>query len=224
VATWVGRGRRMAMIARLTDAVSPSVGAVVMASGVVSLCFSTMGVLWLSRPLFAAAALIWIVLAAVQVTRLFSDPARCFEEIRCPAALTLVAGTAVLGSRLAAAGRPGYAQGLLAVGVVLLAVLLPPVLGHWPTPTVGTSFLLSVALQALAVLAARLARGGGQRWEMYVAAAFFGLGLVFYGVVVRLGVKADHGREGQFAGPGVGRPVACDRGVGQAGELVEAPA
>lgn len=57
-------------------------------------------------------------------------------------------------------------------------------LARWSTPTVGTGFLTCVAPQALAVLAARLAQGNGQHWEMYAAAAFFGLGLVFYGVVV----------------------------------------
>ncbi|WP_405151204.1 hypothetical protein OG589_19965 [Sphaerisporangium sp. NBC_01403] len=57
-------------------------------------------------------------------------------------------------------------------------------LAHWSTPTVGTNFLVCVAPQALAVLAAQLARGTGQRWEMYAAAAAFVLGLVLYGVVV----------------------------------------
>ncbi|MGH3380418.1 MAG: hypothetical protein ACRDP6_37350 [Actinoallomurus sp.] len=171
-------------IERLARAVSPGAGAAVMAGGVVSLCFSATGSSWLSWPLFAAAAMVWVVLVAVFVTRLLTDSGRWRSEAALPSALTLVAGTAVLGTRLAEAGRPGLAQGLLVVGVALWVILLPQVLAHWSTPTLGTSFLVCVAPQALAVLAARLARGAGQRWEMYAAAAAFVLGLMLYGVVV----------------------------------------
>jgi hypothetical protein len=152
--------------------------------GVVSLCFHTAGPSWLSRLLFTATAVMWVGIAVVLVARLPADPGRWVAEARVPSVLTLVAGTAVLGSRVAGAGRTGFSEGLLVIGAVLGATLLWPVLGHWSTPTVGTSFLVCVAPQALAVLVAQLARGTGERWEMYVAGAAFVLGLVLYGVVV----------------------------------------
>jgi tellurite resistance protein TehA-like permease len=160
-------------------------GAVVMATGVVSLCFHTTGPRWLSRLLLAVAAAVWAVLMTVFLTRALTDRERWAHEAGLPSALTLVAGTAVLGSRLSAADRPGLAQALMAAGVVLWAILLPPVLRRWSTPTVGTSLLVCVAPQALAVLAARVARGTGQQWELYVAAAAYALGLVAYAMVVR---------------------------------------
>lgn len=155
-----------------------------MAGGVVSLCFSTIGPRWLSWSLFAVVAVVWVALLAIFVIRLPAEPGRWRFEAGSPSALTLAAGTAVLGSRLAGAGRPGTAHGLLVVAVVLWAVLLSPVLAHWSTPTVGTSFLVCVATQALAILTAQLARRTGHRWEMYAAAAAFVLGLALYGLVV----------------------------------------
>lgn len=155
-----------------------------MATGVVSLCFGAMGLRWLSMPLFAVAAVTWIAVLAVLGARLLTEPGRCVAEAGSPAALTLVAGTAVLGSRLAAGGRADLAEGLLAAGVLLGLALLRPVLGRWPVPTVGTSFLSCVAPQALVVLAARLAPGAGGRWESYAAAVVFVAGLAVYGAVV----------------------------------------
>ncbi|WP_329245005.1 tellurite resistance/C4-dicarboxylate transporter family protein [Actinoallomurus sp. NBC_01490] len=171
------------MIQRLAGAVPPGAGAVVMAGGIVSVCFSVTGPSWLSWSLFAVAAAVWAVLLPVLVARWCADPARWRREARLPASLTLVAGTAVLGSRSAGAGWSWPAYGLLAVAVLLCVVLLPVVLAHWSTPTVGTSFMVCVATQSLAVLTGLLARRSGQRWELYAATAAFVLGVVLYGVV-----------------------------------------
>ncbi|GLY83226.1 membrane protein [Actinoallomurus iriomotensis] len=173
----------MKVIQRLAGAVAPSAGAVVMAGGVVSVCFSATGPSWLSWSLFAVSAAVWGGLLAIFAKRRRADPGRWRREAALPSSLTLVAGTAVLGSRLAGAGRPWLAYGLLAVAVMLWLLLLPAVLAHWSTPTVGTSFLTCVATQSLAVLAAPLARRTGQPWEVYAAAVLFLLGLVLYGVV-----------------------------------------
>jgi tellurite resistance protein TehA-like permease len=156
-----------------------------MATGVVSLCLNTTGPRWLSRLLLAIAAAVWAVLIAAFVTRPVTDPGRWARETRLPSALTLAAGTAVLGSRLSAAGRPGIAEILLATAAALWLVLLPTVLRRWRTPTVGTSLLVCVAPESLAVLAARLARGTGQRWELYAGAAAYAIGLAAYVMAVR---------------------------------------
>ena len=156
-----------------------------MATGVVSLCFHTTGPQWLSRSLFAVAAVVWAVLMAVVIGRVFTDRPRWADEAGAASSLTLAAGTAVLGSRLAAAGRTGLAAGLLAAGTLLWAVFLPPVLRRRPAPAVGTNLLVCVVPQALAVLAARLARMTSQRWELYAAATAFALGMVAYGMTVR---------------------------------------
>jgi hypothetical protein len=173
----------MMVIQRLAGAVSPGAGAVVMAGGVVSVCFSLTGPSWLSWSLLALSALVWVMLLAVLSVRRCADPGRWRREAALPSSLTLVAGTAVLGDRLTEAGWPWPAYGLLAVAVALWAVLLPVVLAHWSAPTVGTSFLVCVATQSLAVLAGLLARRTGQSWQMYAAAVVFVFGLVLYGVV-----------------------------------------
>ena len=102
-------------IRRLTRTPSFGGGAVVMATGVVSLCFHTTGPQWLSRSLCAVAAAVWAVLMASVVAGAFTDHRRWADEAGAASSLTLAAGTAVLGSRLAAAGDTGLATGLLAV-------------------------------------------------------------------------------------------------------------
>jgi hypothetical protein len=102
---------------------------------------------------------------------------------REPAALTWVAGTDVVGSRLSVLGWQHEAAVLLGVAVALWLVLVPRVLASWRTPTVGTSFLLVVATESTAVLAARLGLGR----EALVP---FALGLAFYVfVLVRFDVR-----------------------------------
>jgi len=61
------------------------------------------------------------------------------------AALSWVAGTAVVGARVALLGWTGVAIALLGAAFVLWTLLLGPVLGSWKTPTVGVSLLLTVA-------------------------------------------------------------------------------
>jgi len=104
---------------------------------------------------FAAGA--WLLLAAVLGVRLACQRDRFAREASSPASFTGVAGTAVLGTRLAMQDYHAVAAALLAVSGVGWALLLIPVLRHWKTPTAGTSFLLSVATEGLAVLGVTLA-------------------------------------------------------------------
>jgi tellurite resistance protein TehA-like permease len=124
-----------------------------------------------------------VLLAAVAValaTLLLRDRGSLRESTRTPASLTWVAAVNVVGARLSALGWQHEAAGCLAVAAALWLVLVPSVLRRWETPTVGLSFLLAVATESVAVLAARLAVEGGAHWLAYPAFAAFGLGLVFY--------------------------------------------
>ena len=113
-----------------------------------------------------------------------TDRPRWLADAATPAALTGVAATAVIGGGVAALGWTRTAWMLLAVAGLLWAALIPRVLRHWQVPTVGGSFLICVATEALAVLAATLARATGSRPAVYAGSAAFLLGLVLYAVVL----------------------------------------
>jgi tellurite resistance protein TehA-like permease len=72
------------------------------------------------------------------------------------------------------------AAALLALAGVGWARLLIPVLRHWKTPTVGVSFVLSVATEGLAVLGATLAVSYRAGWLVGAAVLALLLGLAFY--------------------------------------------
>jgi hypothetical protein len=105
--------------------------------------------------------------------------------VRLPAAFTAVAGTAVLGTRLTLLGWSWAGGALLVVALVLWLGLLGPVLRHWSTPTVGTSFMLSVGTESLALLGSELALEEHARWLLVASLAPFALGLGFYLFVAR---------------------------------------
>lgn len=116
--------------------------------------------------------------------RVLNEPGRFACEARSPAALTGVAGTGVLGTAFAAHGYYPVAAVLLGLAVISWALLLAPVLRHWETPVAGESFLLTVATQGLAVLAATLAARNGAAWLLIAAIAAAFLGLALYIVTV----------------------------------------
>ena len=125
---------------RILAAIPPASGAVVMGTGIVSIALSLDGSEMLSRILLAVAAVVWVALGVLLVGRAARDRSRFHHEARSPAALTGVAGTAVLGTRLALLGWDWAGVALLAIALVLWAALLTPVLTHWTTPTVGVSW------------------------------------------------------------------------------------
>jgi tellurite resistance protein TehA-like permease len=179
-----GAGRRWDALRGALAAVPPASGAVVMATSIVSVDLSSDGHETLSRILLAIGTAVWLVLGGLLVARVLLDLPRVRREAMSPASLTGVAGTAVLGTRYTLLG---WRWAGVALGVVALAtwlVLLGPVLRHWATPTVGVSFVLAVSTQALAVLAATLAASEHARWVLYAALVPFGLGLVFYALVI----------------------------------------
>jgi tellurite resistance protein TehA-like permease len=179
----------------------PGSWAVAMGFGIVSVDLDTIGQRLLSDVLFVLATGTWLLLVA----RLARFPARAAAESTSPAMLGSVAATAVIGSRFVAGGARVVAAALLVLAVAGLAGLLWPVLKHWGTPTTGTSFLLSVAAQGIAVLAATLAASYRLGWLLVAGGLACLAGLVAYVVVAwRFDVRTiGSGPGDQWVGGGV---------------------
>ncbi|MCP3753493.1 hypothetical protein [Streptomyces sp. TBY4] len=166
--------------ARWWAELSPAAGAAVMAAGIISAGLHLIGRDALSIAALALAAALWLVLAADFAARLLGDRRRFRAEADTPAALTAVAATTVLGTRLSLLGWQSVALGLLALAAALWPGLLVAVLRHWGYRMPGAAFLVCVATQGLAVLAATLAAPTGHDWLGRAALAAFCLGLVLY--------------------------------------------
>lgn len=169
---------------RMLGSIPPAAGAEVMGTGIVSVALSLDGYETLSRILLVVAGVMWVTLAALVPLRAAHDRARFATDICTPPALTSVAGTAVLGTRLTLLGWAWAGIAMFVIAVVLWVMLLAPVLVNWRTPTVGASFVLTVSTESLAVLAATLAAREHARWLLVVALAPLGLGLAFYVFVI----------------------------------------
>ena len=166
---------------RLRDVIPPASGAVVMGTGIVSVALLLDGRHLLSTILLVIDAVIWLALAVLLPTRARRDRQRFLIDLRHPTALTSIAGTEVLGTRLTLAGWNWAGAGLLIMGTAIWFGLVPNVLRHWQTPTIGASFILTVATESLALLAATVAIADGAGWLVYAALVPFCLGLIFYG-------------------------------------------
>lgn len=164
--------------------INAEAGGAVMATGIVSVAIHYEGVETLSLVLLAVCGATWAILAALAVAALLSDFPRARDETRRPAALTAVAGTAVLGVRLTLLGWTWAGWALLVASVLLGALLLPALARPGPLPRTGGSFLLVVALQSLAVLAATIAASTARSWPALAALAPFLAGLAAYPVVL----------------------------------------
>ncbi len=155
-----------------------------MSAGIVSVALHLAGIEWFSLVWLVVDAVIWVLLVAVFVSRLFDDRARWAGEAETPPALTGVAATCVLGTRCVLLGWTPVGWVLLLVALLAWLALMRSVLRHWTGPTVGVHFLLCVATQGLAVLAATLAVTASEYWLVAPALAAFTLGLVFYVAVL----------------------------------------
>jgi tellurite resistance protein TehA-like permease len=171
---------RESRVRQLLDAIPPASGAVIMGSGIVSIDLYSVHQLVLSAILLWFAGGVWLLLAVGLGTRAAYQRDRFAREASSPAAFTGVAGTAVLGTRLAMQDYHAVAAALLAVSGVGWALLVTPVLRHWKTPTVGISFLPCVATEGLAVLGATLAVSYRAEWLVSAGEAALVLGLAFY--------------------------------------------
>lgn len=158
----------------------PAAGSAVMATGIISVGLHLLGHETLSRAALAMAAVAWIALAADFTFRLARRRSRWAAEADTPPALTAVAATCVLGTRLSLLGRQPLAVTLLVIAAVLWPVLLPAVVRHWGHRMPGAVFLVCVATQGIAVLCGALAIALPARPLSGVALGFFCLGLVLY--------------------------------------------
>ncbi|MFH9547174.1 tellurite resistance/C4-dicarboxylate transporter family protein [Streptomyces sp. NPDC017435] len=164
----------------------PTAGAAVMATGVVSIGLHLTGYDVLSRVTLAMTAAAWVALAADFAVRLVRGRERWLTEAGTPGALTAVAATTVLGTRVCALGRVTLAEALLALAVVLWPVLLVTVVRQWRRGMPGAVFLCCVATQGLAVQGAVLAKAEAAAWLAHTALVLFWLGLVLYAVALAL--------------------------------------
>jgi Voltage-dependent anion channel len=162
------------------DAIPPASWAVVMGSRIVSIDLYADHQPVLSAIMLWFAAGAWLLLTVVLGGLLASQRDRFAREASSPVSFTGVAGTAVLGTRLAMQGYHLAAAALLAVSGAGWALLLIPVLRHWKTPTAGVSFVLSAATEGLAVLGATLAASYRAGWLLGAAVPALFLGLAFY--------------------------------------------
>ncbi|MFD3544662.1 hypothetical protein ACFWUW_03420 [Streptomyces sp. NPDC058655] len=158
----------------------PAAGAAVMAAGILSVGLHLVGREALSLAALAIAAALWLVLGADFAARLFRDRGRFRAEADTPAALTAVAATTVVGTRISQLGWQGAAAVLLALAAALWPGLTVNVLRHWRRRMPGVAFLVCVATQGLAVLAAALATALPCTWLARAALAAFCLGLLLY--------------------------------------------
>jgi tellurite resistance protein TehA-like permease len=155
-------------------------GAVVMGTGELSTALSLDGREGSSRVLLVLAAALWVGLAILLGVGFARDRQRVMRGARSTASLTAVAGTSVLGVRVALLGWSWVPAVLLCLAMAAWLVLIGPVLSHLETPTVGASLLLTVSTESLAVLAALLATDGQRAWQLDLGFAAFLLGLGLY--------------------------------------------
>ncbi|GGT12344.1 tellurite resistance/C4-dicarboxylate transporter family protein [Streptomyces purpureus] len=164
---------------------TPAAGAAVMATGILSVGLHLAGHEVVSLVALVLAGALWVVLAVHFTGRLLRARAEWSAQAHTPPALTAVAATTVLGTRLALLGWHGLAQALLALATVLWAVLLISVLRHLTHRMSGAVFLVCVATQGLAVLAATEALAGSGEWLARAALVLVGLALLLYADALR---------------------------------------
>ncbi|MGH9120710.1 MAG: hypothetical protein ACRDYC_02000, partial [Acidimicrobiales bacterium] len=172
-------------IAQVIETIPPGAGAVVMGTGIVSIDLTLGGREPLSLVPLAIASLAWVLLGLLLGRRFLWTRERFDREAWLPAALTGVAGTAVLGVRLTLLGWGWAGAAMLIVAALLWLGLVGRVLRHWVTPTMGASFILTVATESLALLLALLGLSGRSGWLVVLAVVPLALGVGFYVFVVR---------------------------------------
>lgn len=151
-----------------------------MATAIVSVGLHLAGAEVVSLVALGLACAAWSALGADFVVRLVGQRRRWIAEAESPVAITAVAATAVIGTRISLLGRPTVAEALLALAALLWPVLLLPAVRHRGQRMPGTVFLGCVATQALAVQAATLAAAETVAWLAHVALVLFWLGLLLY--------------------------------------------
>ena len=180
---------------------SPAYFAMVMATGIVTVGLAYDGRRLLSRCLLVLTVAAFAGLVVLNGWRLVSYRSELVDDLTSPATgfgfFTFVAGTDVLGARLALDAHHRAALALLAVGWVawiVLGYVVPwtAVLGRPVRPVLesanGSWFIWVVASQSVATLAATLqpVLGGGRRELALVAVFSWSVGAFLYPAVAML--------------------------------------
>lgn len=155
-----------------------------MATAIISVALRLAGCDAASAVFLVAALAVWLLLAGLFAERLLLDRGTWRAQAETPAALTAIAATTVLGTRLSLQGRQGTAMALLVVAALLWPVLLTSVIRHWTHRLPGAGFLVCVATEGLAVLAGTLALAQRQSWLLWPTLVCFVLGLLLYAAVL----------------------------------------
>ncbi|WP_249353151.1 tellurite resistance/C4-dicarboxylate transporter family protein [Rhodococcus sp. Q] len=169
---------------RVAHSVRPVMGAAAMSFGIVSIGLHLVGFELFSLAWLVLGVVTWLALAAVVLGRFALDRPRLLHESRTPAALTGVAATTVLGTRLALLGWTAVALVALGGAVAVWLLLMPSVIRGWTAPTVGAGFLLCVATQGVAVLGATVAASAAWSWLIVPSMGFFVIGIGCYAAVL----------------------------------------
>jgi hypothetical protein len=193
-----------------------------MGTGIVSIALAIDGAETLSRVLLAIAAAAWVVLGAALASRAASDRPSLRLDARLPGSLTAVAGTAVLGARVALLGWGHVAAVLLALSIVTWIALVVPVLRNLARPSAGAAFMLAVSTESIAALAAFVATVDSTRWLLAASVVPLVLGIAAYLLVVvrfdRHELLAGRGDHWVAGGALAIATLACAK-IGAAGEL-----
>ena len=187
-----------AALSRAVRELYPGYFAMVMATGIVSIAAGGVHLAGISAFLLGWAAVSYAVLFLLLAVRALRFPANLAADLgdaaKNPGFLTFVAGTDMLGSRLALAGQPAWSAGLLALGLLSWIALVYYLFAvdtfrntRSPGEVIsGTWLLLTVATQSVAVLAALLAPryAGWAGPVLFGAWCFWGVGVFLYAVVI----------------------------------------
>ncbi len=178
----------------------PGYFAMVMATGIVAIGAAQQDLRWLAQPLYAIAAVTYMVLAVLLAWRLAVVPKLLAADVTSHAKgfayLTTVAATNVLGSASAIIhGWWNLAWGLwwfsLALWVLFVYATLIAVVLKSPKPGLGkgingTWFLLTVSTESVVVLGALLLGRHPSDLLAFALIAAFALGLVLYLIVMTM--------------------------------------
>lgn len=176
--------------------------ALVMATGIVSIACSLMGLQWVGRALLAFNVAAYALLALLLIVRLVVYPRRILEDFadhgRGPTFFAVVAATCVLGSELflvVDAKLPSRWLWIAGIGlwVVVMYVFLAAVVTRREKPSLaeginGAWLIATVATQSVAVLGALLAPGfdEGRPLLLFFVLCMWLLGAMLYLTIITL--------------------------------------
>lgn len=155
-----------------------------MGTGIVSVALHLDGEEMASRALLAIAASVWTVLLLVLAWRMWTDRRGVLAAACSPAGLAGIAGTAVLGTRVAGLGWTSVAAVLLVAAAAGWGLLTPAAYRRLSERVAGDAFMLTVASEGVAAVAAAIALSQRAAWLAVVAMLAAAVGAALYPFVL----------------------------------------